>query len=125
MPTAEEIAQVLDMDIDKVEEILGITYTNTLILDKPLADNELDTLVDVLPNTDEPTDHDVSFHQSLQIELQRAFTTLHWRERDILALYYGIGLPHGLTLDEIAKKLDITRERVRQIKEKAIKKLQR
>ena len=94
-------------------------------MDRPLVDSESDTLVDVLPNDDIPTDHEVTFHQSLNIEMQRVFATLTMREREILIFYYGIGLPHGLTLEEIALKFDITRERVRQLKEKAIKKLQK
>jgi RNA polymerase primary sigma factor len=94
-------------------------------LDRPLVENELDTLLDVLPNNDEPTDHDVTFHQSLRRDIQRVFDTLTMREREILILYFGIGLPHGLTLEEIAAKLEITRERVRQIKEKVIKKMKK
>ncbi len=124
-PTAEEIAKVLQIDIDKVEELLWMTYMNPLILDRPLVDNESDTLLDVLSNDENPTDHDVSFHEWLRLELQRAFTTLTMRERDILLMYFGIGRSHELTLDEIAEKLELTRERVRQIKERAITKLKR
>jgi RNA polymerase primary sigma factor len=80
-------------------------------------------LLDVLVNSDSPkADRDLMM-ESLQKEIERSLSTLTERERDVIRLFFGIGLQHGLTLEEIGAKFDLTRERVRQIKEKAIRRL--
>ena len=80
-------------------------------------------LLDVMVNNDSPKADTMLMMESLQGEIERSLSTLTERERDVIRLFFGIGLPHGLTLEEIGTKFDLTRERVRQIKEKAIRRL--
>jgi RNA polymerase primary sigma factor len=84
---------------------------------------EENTLLDVLVNTDSPRADNALINESLQKEIERSLATLTDRERDVVKLFYGIGYNHEYTLEEIGDKFDLTRERVRQIKEKAIKRL--
>ena len=81
------------------------------------------SLVDVLENHDSPRADGSLMNESLQREIDRSLSTLSEREREVIKLFFGIGMPHGLTLEEIGAKFDLTRERVRQIKEKAIRRL--
>jgi RNA polymerase primary sigma factor len=80
-------------------------------------------LVDVMPNQNQPLPDNNLINESLKIEIQRALNTLSLRERDVLKLYYGLEKENPLTLEEIGEKFKLTRERVRQIKEKAIRRL--
>jgi RNA polymerase primary sigma factor len=92
-------------------------------MDAPLVSGEESTLYDVMVNSDSPkADRDL-LKESLQMEIERTLDTLSEREKEIIKLYFGIGMNHGLTIDEIGEKFDLTRERVRQIKEKALKRL--
>ncbi|MCF8364520.1 MAG: RNA polymerase sigma factor RpoD/SigA [Bacteroidales bacterium] len=121
-PSPDEIAASLDLPENKVESVLKIT-TRTVSMDAPLTQDEDMSLLDVYVSDDSPhTDRDL-MKESLAKEIQRSLATLTKKERDVINLYYGIGMNHGLTLDEIAMKFDLTRERVRQIKEKAIRRL--
>ncbi len=121
-PSADEIALSLDLPENKVESVLKIT-TRTVSMDAPLTQDEDMSLLDVYVSDDNPTTDNDLMKESLAREIQRSLATLTKKERDVINLYYGIGMNHGLTLDEIAMKFDLTRERVRQIKEKAIRRL--
>ena len=121
-PSEEELAEMLDIPEDKIKAILGISGRHVSI-DAPLASDEDVNFVDVLPNEDTPPTDDKLMHESLSQEIERSLSTLTPYERDVIKMYYGIGLPHPLSLDEIAMKFNLTRERVRQIKEKGIKRL--
>lgn len=121
-PSTDEIAESLDLPETKVESVLKIT-TRTVSMDAPLTQDEDMSLLDVYVSDDNPTTDRELMKESLAREIQRLLATLTKKERDVINLYYGIGMNHGLTLDEIAMKFDLTRERVRQIKEKAIRRL--
>ncbi len=121
-PSADEIAQSLDLPESKVDNVLKIT-TRTVSMDAPLTQDEDMSLLDVYVSDDNPSTDRELMKESLAREIQRSLATLTKKERDVINLYYGIGMNHGLTLDEIAMKFDLTRERVRQIKEKAIRRL--
>jgi len=121
-PSADEIAQEMDVSENKIDSAMQIT-TRYVSMDAPLASDEETSLIDVyVPNDLPSTDEDL-MRQSLRREIDRSLSTLSEKERDVINLYYGIGMPHGLTLEEIGAKFDLTRERVRQIKEKAIRRL--
>ena len=92
-------------------------------MDAPFANGEESTLLDVLVNGDSPRADSQLMNESLSKEIDRALSTLTERERDVVKLFFGIGINHGLTLEEIGAKFDLTRERVRQIKEKAVRRL--
>jgi RNA polymerase primary sigma factor len=122
-PSAEELAVALEVPEDKIKESLNVSGRH-VSMDAPLTTNEDGgTLMDVMANTDAPkTDH-VLMAESLQKEIERSLSTLTDKEREIIRLFFGIGMNHGLTLEEIGAKFNLTRERVRQIKEKAIRRL--
>lgn len=121
-PSPEEIAESLELPNYKIDAAMRIT-TRYVSMDAPLVEDEDTKFIDVFIDEDSPYTDSGLLHESLALEIQRTLSTLTERERDVLNLYYGIGIPHGLTLEEIAMKFALTRERVRQIKEKAIKKL--
>ncbi len=121
-PSPDEIAASLELPENKVNSVLKIT-TRTVSMDAPLTQDEDMSLLDVYITDDNPTTDNFLIKESLAREIQRSLATLTKKERDVINLYYGIGMNHGLTLDEIAMKFDLTRERVRQIKEKAIRRL--
>lgn len=123
-PSADELAKSLELSEDKVKESLRIS-TRHISVDAPLVQGEEGSLLDVFINEDLPDTDDKLIYESLSKEIQRSLATLSEKERDIINLYFGIGINHGLTLDEIAIKFDLTRERVRQIKEKAIRRLKK
>ena len=121
-PTADELAEVLDLPIDKVSDTMKVSGRH-VSMDAPFANGEESSLLDVLVNLDSPKADTGLMNESLSKEIDRALSTLTERERDVVKLFFGIGLNHGLTLEEIGDKFDLTRERVRQIKEKAIRRL--
>ncbi len=121
-PSAEELADVLDLPIDKVSDTMKVSGRH-VSMDAPFANGEESSLLDVLINLDSPKADTGLMNESLSREIDRALSTLTERERDVVKLFFGIGLNHGLTLEEIGDKFDLTRERVRQIKEKAIRRL--
>ena len=121
-PSVDEIAQKLDLPEDKIKAAMKIS-TRTISMDAPLTQDEDMKFLDVFVNDDAPTSDSGLIKESLAKEIQRSLSTLSEKERDVINLYYGIGMNHGLTLEEIGAKFDLTRERVRQIKEKAIRRL--
>ncbi len=122
-PSPEEIAQLIDdMEVEDVKEAMRLAGKH-ISIDAPFVEGEDNNLLDVLPSNDFPKPEDGLIRESLQEEIERAFSTLNQREADVLRLYFGIGQDHALTLEEIGEKFGLTRERVRQIKEKAIRKL--
>jgi len=122
LPSSDEIADALDLPEEKVAEALKIS-TRHFSVDAPLVQGEDSSFLDVYVNNESPNADSGLIYESLSKEIQRSLSTLTERERDIINLYFGIGISHGLTLDEIGAKFDLTRERVRQIKEKAIRRL--
>jgi RNA polymerase primary sigma factor len=121
-PSAEEIAEKLEMPDYKIDAAKKIT-TRYISMDAPLTQDDETKFLDVFVSDDTPHTDDTLMRESLAREIQRSLATLTKKERDVINLYYGIGIPHGLTLEEIGAKFDLTRERVRQIKEKAIRRL--
>ena len=121
-PTPEELAEILETRIDLIESSLGVTGPH-MSMDAPLTDDESNSLYDILLNNDSPSPDNELITDSLRKEIERSLATLEEREADILRYYFGLnGLP-PFTLDEIGEELGLTRERVRQLKEKAIKRL--
>ncbi len=92
-------------------------------MDAPLRQDDETKFLDVFVSDDTPHTDDTLMRESLAREIQRSLATLAKKERDVINLYYGIGMPHGHTFEELGEKFDLTRERVRQIKEKAIRRL--
>jgi RNA polymerase primary sigma factor len=122
LPSTDEIADAMDISEEKVSDSLKISM-RSFSVDAPLVQGEESSFLDVYSNNDTPNTDSGLIHESLSKEIQRSLSTLTERERDIINLYFGIGINHGLTLDEIGAKFELTRERVRQIKEKAIRRL--
>jgi len=121
-PLPDELAQSLDIPQEKINAVMKIS-TRHVSMDAPLAQDEDTKFIDVYMSDDTPTTDSILMFESLSKEIQRALATLTEKERDVVTLYFGLGMNHGLTLEEIAIKFDLTRERVRQIKEKAIRRL--
>ncbi len=121
-PSVDELAQKLEIPEHKLDKALKIT-TRYVSMDAPIADDEETKFLDVYVSEDTPRTDSNLMRESLNKEIQRSLSTLTEKERDVINLYYGIGMNHGLTLDEIGAKFNLTRERVRQIKEKAIRRL--
>ena len=121
-PSSEEIAEKLEMPDYKINAAKKIT-TRYVSMDAPLTLDDETKFLDVFVTDDSPHTDDILMRESLAREIQRSLATLTKKERDVINLYYGIGMQHGLTLEEIGAKFDLTRERVRQIKEKAIRRL--
>lgn len=122
-PTPEELADILEMDVKEITETLNLS-SKQLSLDSPFNEDEDNSLLDVLENKNiQGTDRDVAYTNSLKVETERALSTLTEREQQVLKMTFGIGGEHPMSLEQIGEKLNLTRERVRQIKEKAIKKL--
>ena len=120
-PSPEELANVLDIPKEKVSDTLRVSGRHVSV-DAPSSDGEDNNLLDVLVNPDSPNADRGLINESLSTEVERALATLTDRERDIIRYFFGIGCPE-MTLEEIGEKFGLTRERVRQIKEKAIRRL--
>jgi len=121
-PSPEEIAKELDMTINDVKESLKNAGRH-VSMDAPLIQGEDSNLYDVLRSGESPNPDRNLLHESLKVEIERALETLTPREADVVALYFGLGESQPMTLEEIGETFDLTRERVRQIKEKAIRRL--
>ncbi|MER3498084.1 MAG: RNA polymerase subunit sigma [Chitinophagaceae bacterium] len=122
-PSAEELAEVLEMDLDEVSATLGIAARHVSV-DTPLAEGEDNTLLDVLENPNaEKTDAELDHVQSLKTEIDRSLQALTERQKEVICYFFGIGVDHPMSLEDIGEKFNLTRERVRQIKDKAITKL--
>ena len=121
-PSAEEIAKELDMTISEVKQSMKNSGRH-ISMDAPLKEGEDSNLYDVMRSGESPRPDIDLMRQSLHTEINRALDTLSPREADVIKLYYGIGDQQSMTLAEIGQTFDLTRERVRQIREKAIRKL--
>ncbi len=122
-PTPEELAFLLDMDAEEIAATLGVAARH-VSMDQPLSDGEDSTLIDVLINHNaEKTDDALAFKASLKTEIERSLSTLTDRQKDVIRFFFGIGVDHALSLEDIGEHFNLTRERVRQIKDKAITKL--
>jgi RNA polymerase primary sigma factor len=120
-PSPEELAEELDIPIDKIADTIKISGRH-ISVDAPFVEGEDNSLLDVLVNDDSPIADRALMSESLLTEISRALETLSERERDIIRMFFGIGCQE-MTLEEIGDKFGLTRERVRQIKEKAIRRL--
>lgn len=122
-PSTEELAEMLEIGTEEVETTLGVAARHVSV-DAPFVDSEDNTLLDVLENPNsEAADSELSHYDSLRCEIERSLGTLTERQRDVIKLYFGIGVEHPMSLEDIGEKFSLTRERVRQIKDKAITKL--
>lgn len=121
-PSASEIAKFLDMSESDVKESQRNSGRH-VSMDAPLVEGEDSNLYDVLRSGESPNPDKGLLNASLSIEIERALETLTPREADVIRLYFGLENKQSLTLEEIGERFDLTRERVRQIKEKAIRRL--
>ena len=122
VPSAEEIAKELDMTVSDVKESMKNSGRH-VSMDAPLVEGEDSNLYDVLRSGESPNPDRELMHESLRTEIERALETLTPREADVVRLYFGLGNQHPMTLEEMGEKGERTRERVRQIKEKSIRRL--
>ncbi len=120
-PTAQELADQLNMSVNEISETIKISGRH-LSVDAPFVQGEDNRLLDVLPNEQQPPPDSELIRESLRVEVQQVLTTLSQRESEVIKLYFGLE-GQTLTLEEIGEKFNLTRERVRQIKEKAIRRL--
>lgn len=121
-PSATELANELEMDVSEVADTLKISGRH-VSMDAPFAQGEDNRLLDVIQNDQQPTPDFSLMSESLRAEIDRALSTLTEREAEVIKLYFGLNKEHSLTLEEIGERFNLTRERVRQIKEKAIRRL--
>ena len=121
-PSAGEIAKEMDVSEHKIDSAMKIS-TRAVSMDAPIIPDEDTKLIDLMTPADSHGTDEELMQESLRREIERSLSTLSEKERDVINMYYGIGMNHGLTLEEIGTKFDLTRERVRQIKEKAIRRL--
>jgi RNA polymerase primary sigma factor len=122
-PSAEELAEVLELDIEEVSSSLGIAARH-VSMDTPLSEGEDNTLIDVLENPNaELANSNIEHKESLKQEIDRSLKTLTERQKEVICFFFGIGVDHPMSLEDIGEKFNLTRERVRQIKDKAITKL--
>ncbi len=121
-PSPEELADMLETTVDKISDTLSNSGRH-VSMDAPFVQGEENTLLDVLENTDSPDTDSMLINESLSEEIKRSLATLTEREREIIVLFFGLGTNHALSLEEIGEKFNLTRERVRQIKDKALQRL--
>jgi RNA polymerase primary sigma factor len=123
-PSAEEIATYLDVEIEEVAATINAAGRH-VSMDQPFANGEDGSLIDVMQNNNiESTDAQLVFNNSLHTEINRSLSTLTERQKEVVKFFFGIGVDHALSLEDIGQRYNLTRERVRQIKDKAISKLQ-
>ncbi len=121
-PSVDELAREMDIPGHKVAETMKMG-TRIVSMDAPIDQDEETNLLDVFVAVDTPETDENLIQESLSMEIQRSLATLTEKEREILNMFYGIGHPHSYTLEEIGYTFGLTRERVRQIREKAIRRL--
>jgi RNA polymerase primary sigma factor len=121
-PNASELANELDMDVNEVSDALKISGRH-ISMDAPFSQGEENRLLDVIQNDEQPTPDFTLMNESLKAEIDRALSSLSEREAEVIKLYFGLNKEHSLTLEEIGERFNLTRERVRQIKEKALRNL--
>ncbi|HMR92017.1 MAG TPA: sigma factor-like helix-turn-helix DNA-binding protein, partial [Chitinophagaceae bacterium] len=120
---AEELADRLEMDLEELSASLNIASRH-VSMDTPISEGEDGTLLDILENPNaEKTDMELEHIQSLKTEIDRSLKTLTERQKEVICYFFGIGVDHPMSLEDIGEKFNLTRERVRQIKDKAITKL--
>lgn len=122
-PSVEELADVLDLDTEEISATLSIGSRH-VSMDSPLSEGEESTLVDIMENPNsEAADEELDHKQSMKMEIERSLSTLTERQQEVLRYFFGIGVDHPMSLEDIGERFSLTRERVRQIKDKAITKL--
>jgi RNA polymerase primary sigma factor len=121
-PSAEELASFLEMNVEEVRATLG-AGTRHVSMDQPLMDGEDNTMMDVMVNPDAAGTDDELSTASLKTEIERSLSVLSERQKEVVRYFFGIGMDHALSLEDIGERFSLTRERVRQIKDKAITKL--
>lgn len=122
-PSSDELASLLEINTEEIEATIGVAMRH-VSMDAPFQTGEENTLLDVLTNPNsQGTDNNITYFESLRLEIERSLNTLTERQKDVIKLYFGIGVPHQLSLEDIGDHFGLTRERVRQIKDKAITKL--
>lgn len=122
-PTPEELADILEIGIEEITATMSVGFRH-VSMDTPLSEGEDGTLLDMMenPNADR-TDERLVHHESLRLEIERSLRTLTERQKEVICFFFGIGVDHPLSLEDIGERFHLTRERVRQIKDKAITKL--
>ena len=123
LPSNDELSEMIEVPKDKIADTLRVSGRHVSV-DAPFVEGEDNSLLDILPNDDSPSADKGLVNESLSTEIDRALQILTPREREIIKSFFGIGCQE-MTLEEIGERLDLTRERVRQIKEKAIRKLKK
>jgi RNA polymerase primary sigma factor len=122
-PSAEELAEVLELDIEEVTSTLGIGGRHVSV-DTPLSEGEDNTLIDVMENMNaDRAETNIEHTESLKVDIDRSLKTLTERQKEVICFFFGIGVDHPMSLEDIGDRFSLTRERVRQIKDKAITKL--
>ena len=122
-PSPEEQAELLDLGNDEVTATMNVGFRH-VSMDTPLSDGEDGTLMDLMENPNAvKTDEKLEHFESLRMEIERSLRTLTERQKDVVCYFFGIGVDHPLSLEDIGERYNLTRERVRQIKDKAITKL--
>ena len=122
-PSTEELAEMLELDVEEVASTLGMSARHVSV-DTPLSEGEDSTLIDVLENTNaDRAETNLEHKQSLKEEIDRSMQSLTERQKEVICFFFGIGVDHPMSLEDIGGRFNLTRERVRQIKDKAITKL--
>jgi RNA polymerase primary sigma factor len=122
-PSPEELAEILELETDEVSATLGIGGRH-ISMDTPLSEGEDNTLLDVMENPNaERAETNIEHKESLKQEIDRSMQSLTERQKEVICYFFGIGMDHPMTLEDIGERFSLTRERVRQIKDKAITKL--
>lgn len=121
-PSSEEIAQALEMDVDEISNAMKI-YGKQVSVDAPFSLGDENSLLDVIQNDEQPSPDNELISESLKTEVKSILAILPDREAEVIRLYFGLDGEYPMTLEEIGDKFNLTRERVRQIKEKAIRRL--
>jgi RNA polymerase primary sigma factor len=122
-PSADEIAELLKLDIDEVTSTLSINARH-VSMDTPLSEGEDGTLIDLMENPNAVrTERNIEHDESLKVEIERSLKALTERQKEVICYFFGIGIDHPMSLEDIGDHFSLTRERVRQIKDKAITKL--
>lgn len=122
-PSAEELADLLELDTDEVTATLSMSSRH-VSMDSPISEGEDSTLIDVMANPNsESADEQIDHIDSLKMEIERSLNTLTERQQEVIRFFFGIGIDHPMSLEDIGERFSLTRERVRQIKDKAITKL--
>jgi RNA polymerase primary sigma factor len=122
-PSPEELAELLELETEEVSATLGIAARH-VSMDTPLSEGEDNTLIDVLENHNaERADNNIAHKESLKQEIERSMKMLTERQKEVICYFFGLGVDHPMSLEDIGDKFNLTRERVRQIKDKAITKL--